>query len=89
MKLQFAILQHPLKYYLKTLKLGVYFGTTLKYKAFLIAVKMFQQQKLLLWLLMLMVMTLVPPSTCNIYGDNNYGEVYEYYDQSEEVPTPR
>jgi len=38
---------------------------------------------------MLTVITLVPPSTCELYSENNYGEVYEYYDQSEEVPTPR
>ena len=41
-------------------------------------------------LLLFMVGTLVPSTLCDIYGDNNnYGEVYEYYDQSEEVITAR
>jgi hypothetical protein len=39
--------------------------------------------------LLLLIAISLPLTLCDIFGDNNYGEVYEYYDQSEEVITAR
>ena len=37
----------------------------------------------------LLLTTLTSPTFAEMYSDNNYGEAFEYYDQSEEVPVSR